>query len=498
MAVSSAAVGILESSAGVPDASSVYLVAVTGISIAFGVRGAVVSAVSSVLVYDLLFTQPQYTLTVSDPGEWLNLVVLLFVGVTVGQLAALQRFRAERAAASDRESRALFGVTRTLAARPSTAAVLAPIAEALARDAGLDLVWFAVGGSDAEERVVAQSRAGEVPASARAYAILHRGVDGAPDSWTLIRAPAHASDQPSTVRYVRVRLEYAGQAMGSIWGTRSRDHELPDRSATTLLRVAADLVAQALAHDKLAEESSRAEIARQSDRVKSALIESVSHDLRTPLASIRAFAGTLMDPDVALEGEEARASAGAIDREAQRLNRLVGNLLDLSRIEGGALRAAHDALDLEDVVVRAIGHVRQSAAGRPIEVRIPAGVAVTADAVLLEQVLVNLLDNAVRHSTQEASIRVSATSDATVVRLTVEDSGAGVPRSALPRIFDRFYRAGGSLPPAVSGMGMGLAVVRGFVEAMAGRTSARQSALGGLAIDVDLPTADIPAGPVRR
>ena len=490
----SVVVVVLESAVGVPDASAVYLIGVTVMAIAFGVPGGVLCAVASVLVYDFLFTEPLYTLTVSDPGEWLNLVLLLFVGVTVGELAGLQRRRAESAAASERESRALFEVTRALATRTTTIDALPSMARALARDARMDAVWFALEGPDAE-RPVAQSGEDAAAGPIRAYAALHRGRDGSPDTWAQVRAPLPPGGPATGVRHYRVRLEDAGQPIGSIWATRPRDGDPPDPPTMTLLRVAADLVAQAVAHDRLAEEAGRAEVARQSDAVKSALLQSVSHDLRTPLASIRAFAGTLMDPEIALESAEARASAAAIDREAQRLNRLVGNLLDLSRIDGGVLRAADEALDLEDVVEAAVGHVQVGSGDRRIETSIPEGAAVQADPALIEQVLVNLLDNAQRHTPADATIRVSAVVGNGRVVVTVEDSGPGVPRGALARIFDKFYRAGGATRGSGAGTGIGLAVVLGFVEAMGGRASARQSELGGLAVDVDLRAAELPAVP---
>jgi len=496
-------VALLEARLGVPNASNVYLVAVAAIAIRHGVAGASLTAIVAVLVYDFFFTEPYFTLTVSDPDEWLHLILLLFVAVTVGQLAALQRSRAESALAREHESRALFDVTRTLATRTSTFEALPAIAAALAREASMRQVWFSLGTDDADERVAGQSSTGAVPMPARGYAVLHRDASGGAAAWTYVRGPAFgrgsaSASQPASERHVRVRMEQAGRPIGSLWAAHGARDGLPDAPTTTLLRVAADLVAQALAHDRVEEETRRAEIAQQSDALKSALLESVSHDLRTPLASIRASAGTLMDPDLALDPDEVRASASSIDREAQRLNRLVGNLLDLGRIEAGVLRVAEDALDLEDVISGAISLVEGRAGLRRIEVVGDEG-AVLGDPILLEEALVNLLDNAIRHTPEGSAIRIStASADRSAerpvhVRLSVEDSGPGVPDEALPRIFDRFFRAGGGRRPTGTGTGIGLAVVRGFVEAMGGHVVARRSALGGLAIDVDLRAAEIPA-----
>jgi len=491
--LASLVVAFLEASVGVPDASSVYLVAVAAIAIRFGIPGAILTAVASVLVYDFLFVNPLHALTVSDPGEWLNLVLLLFVAVTVGQLAALERGRAEAALERERESRALFDMTRALAVGESTGDALPAIAAALARDAEMDQVWIAFGADDAAERVTARSDDRPQPWPPRSVAVLQRPTERGGPGWTVVRPPAMRGAPGSPVRHFRVRIEEAGRPIGSIWGVRPPSAPEPGASTSRLLQVAADLVAQSLAHERLIEERRRAEVARQSDELKTALLESVSHDLRTPLATIRAVAGTLIDPEVAVTAADARAAAASIDREAERLNRLVGNLLDLSRIEGGALRAADEAIDVEDLVAHVVERDLGSAAAPSVEVTVPPGTLVRGDPVLLEQALVNLLENAVTHAGSGSRVRVAtAPPDNGFVRLTVEDSGPGVADAALPRVFDRFYR-GDVGRRGTSGTGIGLAVVRGFVEAMGGRVSARRGDLGGLAVDIELPSTSIPA-----
>ena len=494
--VTSVGVAVLESAVGVPNASSLYLVAVAAIAIRFGIPGAILTAVASVLVYDFLFVNPLHTLTVSDPGEWLNLILLLFVAVTVGQLAALQRDRAEAALERERESRALFDMTRALAIGESTSAALPAICTALTRDAAMDQVWIALGPDDATERVAARS-SGDVPWPPRSVAVLHRPAEGGRAAWTVVRPPVPPGGGPgaatAAVRHFRVRIEDAGRPIGSIWATRPPSTAEPDEATTRLLQVAADLIAQSLAHERLIDERRRAEIARQSDELKTALLESVSHDLRTPLATIRALAGTLIDPEVAVTAVESRETATAIDAEAARLNRLVGNLLDLSRIEGGALRVADEAIDLEDAVMRLVAPFDGTPSTRNVEVDVPAETVVRADPVLLEQALANLLDNARRHGGPEVRIRVRAAPlDGDRVLVTVEDSGLGVVDAALPRLFDKFYRPETGRPGG-SGTGIGLAVVRGFIEAMGGTVEARRGELGGLAVDLELPAVNLPA-----
>ena len=499
VALATLVVAALESQAAVRDASSVYLVAVVATAILWGTAGAVAAALASVLVYNFLFTEPRHTLTVSDPGDWLNLVLLLFVAITVGQLAVLQRRRAEAAIAREREARALFHVSRALSTRGSTADVLPTIARLLVAETGMDRVWISMGADDARERPVADTGDGTPPPAGGGTVVLRRTPGDEPAPWVRVHDPAPRraarSGSSGAVRH-RVRIEAGGTAHGSIWGVRPRGNPEPDRTATRLLAATSDQLGQALAQDRLAQDLREAEIARQSDALKTALLESVSHDLRTPLASIRAAAGSLMDPEVTLAPDDARASAAAIDREAERLNRVVTNLLDLGRIEGGAMRAGHDVVDLEDAVGLAVERVRAAVGDAPIEVDVRPVVDVEADPVLLDEVLLNLLDNAVTHTAPGTPIRLRAATipNEDVVRLTVEDGGPGVPDEVLPRLFDKFYRA--TVPGARSrrGTGLGLAVVRGLVLAMNGRVTARRGELGGLAVDVDLPIARVPAG----
>ena len=211
-------VALLEHGLGVPNAAAVYLVAVSAVAIAVGTGGAVLAALLAVLVYDFLFTNPLHTLSVADPGELLHLLLLLFVAVTVGQLASLQRSRAEVAEAREREARALVDVSRLLANRDDAEEVLPAIAAVLAREPGTSRAWISLGADDATERTVADTGAGEAPRRSGAYAVLHRQAGRLPPTWTQIRGAGGPADQRDG-RY-RVRIESAGRVLGSIWGLR--------------------------------------------------------------------------------------------------------------------------------------------------------------------------------------------------------------------------------------------------------------------------------------
>src|SRR5262245_36032965 len=445
LALATALVWLLETRFGVLNASPVYLLAVVVTALVSGTIGALAAATVGILLYDYLFTAPIHTLAIDDPGEWLDLVLLLFVGVVVGQLTALERTRTLTAEAREREARELFLVSRALATRGSTPAVLPEIAELLRRASDMTSLWFALGTDDAAERVGATAGAAAPSGHVALHWVLRRMPGEEPARWVRIHGggttPAGRTREPGTRQATyRVRIEAGGRTHGSIWATRDESSGLPDRSATRLVSAAADQVGQALAHDQLATEAAAAEVARQSDALKSALLQSVSHDLRAPLATIRAAAGTLR-PDSDLDADGRRASAEAIEREVARLDRLVSNLLDLGRIEGGALRAELDVFELDDLAGHTIDRLGPRLAGRNLVVEL-GSFPVLVDPVFLDEALTNLLDNAVKFAGPGSTIRLSAAPHGDRwVRLVVEDDGPGVPVESLELLFEPFYRA---------------------------------------------------------
>lgn len=490
---------------GVPNAEIVYLMAVVAVGMGYGSWLAVATSVASFLLYDFLFVQPLYTFTVGTPEEWLDLLLFLVVAVTIGRLSALQLERRREAELRSAEARAMFAMSRDIATA-ATALEAAPLlASRLAREAEMARVWVGLGPSIAEERVVADTSPGQPRPPISSRWALHSSSAETQPNWVKVRETtvprardgrdagdvhelrlrAARDDEPVTV--LRVPIELGGETIGSLWATRNRRDPFPGRSHSRLLAAAADQLAQSLVRDRLASEATAVEVAHQSDALKSALLDSVSHDLRTPLAAIRAAAGNLMDPAVALEPGQERTIARTIDAEAERLSRLVRNMLDLSRIEGGALHPSLELYDLADLIDPVVERMAGSLSPSRVEVSVgPDMPAVRVDAIFVDQILTNLLENAGRYAAGR-QVRVSARPVGGQVWLTVEDGGPGVPAAALPHLFERFYRAPrrqGSR--SEGGSGIGLAVVRGLAEAMGGSATARQSNLGGLAVIVRL------------
>jgi two-component system sensor histidine kinase KdpD len=486
-------IAVVEGSLGVPNASAVYILAVAAVALVGGRLAVLAAALAAFLLYDFLFVQPLLTFTISDPGEWLNLLMILAVGLLVGQMAALLRIRGETAIAREREARALFSVSRELVTRPSTMEVLPRILQILLQEAKLSRAWIMLDEAGPPRRAAADTETGAPVPEPPGQRVLRRRSDPEPSEWVAVHTGLRAkTDRPAGDADVyRVRIEAAGRTLGSLWALRRRSAGLPDPTETRLLAAVADQVGQVLEQDRLAASAREADIARESEALKSALLDSVSHDMRTPLASIRAAAGSLVDDQVELSPEDRRSTAEMIDQEAEHLNRIVTNLLDLSRVEAGALRLDLEIYDLADLLEPTVDRARRRLARHDLEVAVGDLPPVDVDAVLFDQIVTNLLENAAKYTAPGTLVRVSAREapDRNTVRLTVEDAGEGVPESALPHLFEKFYRAPGRSGGSRGGTGVGLAVVRGLADALGGRVAARRSELGGLAVDVDLPVA---------
>jgi two-component system sensor histidine kinase KdpD len=480
----------------VADASPIYLIAVVGIAVVFGTGAAIAAAVASFLLYDALFVEPRFTFAVDDPEEWLNLLLLLFVGVVIGRLAALQAERANDATRRAGESRALFRISRTFTTTTSVGDALPIIVDDLLAETRMERIWLSRLESG-REVVVADSGDGPRP-SHRIHIALTRTPGDQPARWVQEHRPLDRSgdDPPDPeMGLFRVTISAGDEALGSLWATRARVDGVPDREETRLLSLTADQVGLAFRRELLVEAANAAEIARRGEVLKDALLDSVSHGFRTPLATIRAAAGSLLDPEVAWTDEQRRAAARTIDVEAERLNVLVRNLLDMSRIEAGELRPNLEALDVEGLITPVVERVMRTLGRPPVQIVFgPDLPPIRADASLFDEMLANLLENAARYA-PDAVTRVGANAEPDGrVRIRVEDAGPGVPEESLPRLFEKFYRVPRQGEGARRGIGIGLGVVKGLAEAMGGEVAASASPLGGLAVDVLLQRAPEPPG----
>jgi two-component system sensor histidine kinase KdpD len=275
--------------------------------------------------------------------------------------------------------------------------------------------------------------------------------------------------------------------VGELLLVRGSDDPVFSRSDDRLLSAVATQIGVAVERARLQREATEAEILRRTDELKTALLNAVSHDLRTPLSSIIASAGSLRQRDVNWTDEERQEFAEAIEHEAMRLNQIVGNLLDLSRMEGGTLRPEKGWYDLGALVDDVLGRLKPFTSRHRIIVDVPDDLPpVLLDYVEIDQVLSNLIENAMKYTAPGTEIRISAQQTNGLMQVEVTDRGPGIPRSALPYLFEPFYRVSDQ-GPRPKGTGLGLAVAKGLVEAHGGRILVENRPEGGARFVFTLP-----------
>ena len=269
-----------------------------------------------------------------------------------------------------------------------------------------------------------------------------------------------------------------------------RELTLPQRS---LLESFIHQIALVLDRQRLSDADQTAKLLEESERLSKALINSISHELRTPIAAITSAASGLEDLIERDNPPLRRALTGEIREASRRLNRLVGNLLDMTRLESGRMKPRLEWCDVGDLVNVAVRQLEKELGGHRVGISLaPQLPLVKMDFVLMEQVLVNLLLNAALHTPPGTSVQVNASTAAGELVLAVADTGPGIPPEALPQLFDKFFRAPGA--PA-GGSGLGLSIVKGFVEAHGGRVTAENRAGGGAEFAIHLPLGKAPSPP---
>lgn len=484
----------------VANVSMLYLLAVLASAVGFGSRAAILASIAAFLAYDVFFIEPRYRLTVSDPGEWVALCLLLVTGIITAQLAAGLRERARDAERREREAAVLYDVVR-LMADPDVHNALNAVAERLRRELGLAAVLIELGEQAREVRAAAgDAEALDLARSASAPARVMRegeaptGVQrGSPGRWVKVVPPRSGRlRSKGRDRLHRVPVSAESGPMGSFTLVAAEGAPSLRAADDRLLSAVANQLRLALERARLRDEATEAEVLRRTDELKSALLAAVSHDLRTPLSSIIASAGSLLQVDVDWTEEERREFAAAIEEEAHRLNRLVGNLLDLSRIEAGNLQPEKGWYDLRALVDDVLGRLRPQTAHHKVGVVVADDLPpVLLDYVEIDEVLSNLIENAAKYTPAGTEVRVSARRIGNQLEVEVADRGPGIPAEALAHLFEPFYRV--RRPgPQPRGTGLGLAVASGLVEAHGGRIWAENRTAGGARFTFTLPLSEPP------
>jgi len=479
-----------------------YLLVVLFCAVTWGWWNALGAAVAAFLTYDFCFVQPRFTFSIQDPDEWISLLSFLVVAAVTSNLAARERARREQANRQASTATFLYDIGRALGGNDLDRG-LRDVAERLVREFGLAGAVIATSdaGGGLHLRVAVGACDGALDSAPVGRVFQPSRQSGRAGRWVVLRSGAgKPNDRVEGARHGRAPvanfpLRRDDQALGMLRLLGRRDGFADDE--TRLLATVADRVAVALERETLREEANRAEILRRTDELRTALLNSVSHDLRTPLAAIKASAESLLQHDVAWSDEDRDGFAAAIDREADRLNRLVANLLDMSRIEGGALRPNREWYDLGELVREVVARLGPSLKGRAVKLTIPDDVPpVALDYLMVDQVVTNLIENASKYTPLGAPLAVAVRETAGGVRVEVEDRGTGIPPDKRERIFDKFYRL--ETRGATRGSGLGLAVSRGLIEGHGGRIWVEAGAgpveSPGARFVFELPRDQIPAG----
>lgn len=474
--VLAAAMVPLRSHLGPATAGLVLVIPVVGGVVVGGLVAGLVSTAAGFLAYDFFFIPPYYTLSVGTPRNWVALGVYAIVMVLVSRVVAgLEEARAASLARA-RNARHLFEFSELLLTRQTLDELGRSVVGAVVDMLGLSGAALLLTVDDRLEVVAATG------ASVGEDELAHLQTGSG------VPVPLSTGSSPDTVHTLALA------ALGRPVGLVVMRGQLTDGALRELLPTLANHVALALETAQLHERALRAELLEEMDRLRRALVGAVSHDLRTPLATIKVASSTLLDPTRAVSASDAQELHSLIDVQTDRLTRLVTSLLDMTRLEAGVLKVDQSPWGVLDLVGEAVAGLRPSLGDRRVNIDIPEDLpAVSVDHMLIGQVLTNLLDNAHRHGPSGTPITVRAHDDGGDVTITVGDEGPGIPAGDRQSVFESFVRfdTGGRA-------GLGLALAKTFVEACGGHIWVDAAPSGGARFAFTLPAVPVELAPRRR
>ena len=454
----------------------IFLATVVIAALTLGRGPSVLAAVVSSLVFDFVFIQPYLSFVIADTQYVLTFFGLLIVGLVISHLTA--RVREQVAVAQQRTAQTvqMYELSRDLAAIADLDQIVQTLLHHVEQTFMLASVILLPTGDRLRLHSVSPGLTLDDNEQAVADWVFRRGETAGRNTNTL---PA------ANLRYLPLKTP---RLVVGVLGIAAPATQLTQEQRR-LLEAFANQGALAIERARLAEEARQMQLLQTTETLQRALLDSISHDLRTPLVSITGALSSLAESDLHLDADEQRALVENARTEAERLNRLVGNLLDMTRLEAGGLRVVREPTDLQDLIGAALEQLGKRLHQRQISVTIPDGLPlVPLDFVLLVQVLVNLVDNALKYSPADAPIAVTGALSGGWLTIAVADRGRGIPEPELPHIFDKFYRI--HHPHQTSGAGLGLSICKGSVEAHGGQISAANRAGGGAVFTVRLPVRE--------
>jgi two-component system, OmpR family, sensor histidine kinase KdpD len=483
VAVALGAAELVDSWIGVENVDLVFLTAIVGVAARFGLWPSLSASVVSALCYNFFFLPPIYTFTIADPHNIAAFALFTLVAVIVSHVAARGRMQALTAQTRMRTVESLYSFSRKLAG----AGTLDDVLWATAYQTALMLKVRVVLLLPSNGSIAV--RAGYPPEDTLDEA------DLAAARWSFEndRAAGRGSDTLPGAKRLFLPMHTGRGLIGVVGIDSDKPGPLLTPDQRRLLDALSDQGALAIERVRLVEDMDRVERTAETERLRSALLTSISHDLKTPLASVLGSAGTLRDlADKLSDAEKAELLATVID-ESERLNRFIANLLDMTKLESGAVTPKLSPHDLSEIIGSTLRRTAKILRHHSVQLDLAIDVPMVAlDAVLFEQALFNLLDNAAKYAAPGSTIFIRTWREQSSVALQITDEGDGIPQDELEHIFDKFYRVQKTdrVPP---GTGLGLAISRGFVEAMHGTiVAANRADRRGAVFTIRLPVADEP------
>jgi two-component system sensor histidine kinase KdpD len=455
----------------------IYLLSVVVSAFYLGLGPSILVSILGVLVFDFFVIPPYLTFAVADTEYVFTFIVLLVIGIVVSYLTSRVRRQSRVARQREVETATLYALSRNLTTTIELEATVQAIISSARETFGRDAVIFLPDPKNKEplkphaespNLIIDKNEVAAAVWSFQHQKTVGQGTDTLPNAKAL---------------YLPLNTPRGVVGVMALWVSDTTSQLTIEQ--TRLLEAFADLAAVAIERTQLAEEARNAQILAATEKLQTALINSISHDLRTPLVSIIGVLSSLREEGMGLDDAARRNLIQVATEEAEKLNHLITNLLDVSRIEAGAIRISRQSSDVQDIV----GVALEQSGNRPIKIDIPAELPfVSVDFGLIVQALVNILDNALKYSPPDSPIDISGRQVAQQVEIVVADRGIGIPPEDLQRVFDKFYRV--HRPDNVTGTGLGLSISKGIVEAHGGHIVAENRPGGGTVVRLTLPVAE--------
>jgi two-component system sensor histidine kinase KdpD len=460
----------------------VYLLGVVLVAVRFGRGPSILASLLGVGVLDFFFITPYFSLSVSDSQYLVTLLAMLIVAMLISNLTANVRSQAKVAGHRERRATALYAMSKELTASQSEDEIVrTAVHHVYAEFGSRNVILF----PDGNGRIVC------------------------PEAIAMPESLPGAD--LSVAQWVMDHNEIAGQGTNTLAGAQAIYFPLSNKETTLgvlvllpvnlrrvflpeqqkLLETFLTQIAQAITRVRLTEQARKTQVEWEAERLRNSLLSSISHDLRTPLATIVGSASTLMEDDGLLNADDTCNLSHAIYDEAQRMSSLINNILDMARLDAGAVELNKQWCPLEEIIGSVLARLQKRLENRAVNVKLPPGTPmVFADAAMVEQVLINLLENALRYTPAQSPLEIGAEISPDAVEISVADQGPGIPKGSEDKLFEKFYRV--RHEAAQSGVGLGLAICRAIIEAHGGTIQAQNRLGGGAVFSFMIPLDQTP------